>query len=254
MSHAPVEMLSSYLDGELSRERRLRVERHLQGCEECRHRLEGLHRVVQRLEGLGRISPIPYLEQQVLQSAATREQEESLRDRLDRGAGHLHIERWVWMPTFGMVVALVTIIYLFSWALQSQNQGLPVVLDVESPASEVSEEDTPVALERASPLAEGSRAGSLQPKRDDSMHANSADAALRSQATEIDGRFFELQNGVWVEQGVDLRKPTISLEFSEAASSEWRDELPSLTELELLGGPVRLRAGDQLVQLEFDRR
>ena len=93
MSHAPVEMLSSYLDGELSRERRLRVERHLQGCEECRHRLEGLHRVVQRLEGLGRISPIPYLEQQVLQSAASREQEESLRDRLERGAGRLHIER-----------------------------------------------------------------------------------------------------------------------------------------------------------------
>jgi hypothetical protein len=30
--------------------------------------------------------------------------------------------------------------------------------------------------------------------------------------------------------------------------------LPSLTDLELLGGPVRLRAGDQLVQLEFDRR
>ncbi len=149
MSHAPVEMLSSYLDGELSRERRLRVERHLQDCEECRHRLDGLHRVVQRLEGLGRISPIPYLEQQVLQSAATREQEESLRDRLERGAGRLHIERWVWLPTFGMVVALVTIIYLFSWALQSQNQGLPVVLDVESPASEAPEEDTPVALERA---------------------------------------------------------------------------------------------------------
>jgi hypothetical protein len=86
------------------------------------------------------------------------------------------------------------------------------------------------------------------------MHANSADAAFRSQATEIDGRFFELQNGVWVEQGVDLREPSISLELSEAASSEWRDELPSLTELELLGGPVRLRAGDQLVQLEFNRR
>lgn len=254
MSHTPVEMLSSYLDDELTRERRLRVERHLQGCEECQHRLEGLRRVVQRLEGLGRISPIPYLEQQVLQSAATGEQEESLRDRLERGAGRLHIERWVWLPTFAMVIALVSIIYLFSWGLESQKQRLPADLDVELRAAEVSDEETAAALETASPVAEGSRTESRQPKREDALLEITADAAVQSKATEIDGRLFEFQNGLWVEQGVDATEPAKILQPSEAGSAEWREELPNIEDLGRLGGPVRLRVGDQLVQVEFDRR
>ena len=113
MSHTSVEMLSSYLDGELSRGRRLRVERHLEECEDCRHRLEGMHRVVETLEGLGRISPTPCLEQQVLKSVATRAREVSLLDRLEGAAERLHIERWVWLPTFGVVIALASIVYLF---------------------------------------------------------------------------------------------------------------------------------------------
>jgi hypothetical protein len=251
MSHVSVEMLSSYLDGELTRERRIRVERHLQGCEQCHHRLAGLRRAVQSIEGLGRISPTPYLEQRVLRIAAARERQESLLDRLERGAGRLHIERWVWLPTFGLVIALASIIYLFSWALHRQNQGLPVVLDVESPVSEAAEETTAPGEEGASPMAEGSRARSLQPNREEAMFA---EGSFASRVTEIDGRFFELQNGLWIEQGVDPEEPSISLEPSEAARSEWQEVLPSLAELERLGGPVRLRFGDQLVQLEFDRR
>jgi hypothetical protein len=247
-------MLSSYLDGELTGDRRLRVERHLDACEECQHRLEGLHRVVQSLEGMGRISPTPYLDRQVLQGAAARVQKESMLDRLERGAQRLHIERWVWLPTFGMVIALVSIVYLFSWGLQRQNQGLPVVLEAELPASEAPEEAKSGAMERVSPTAEGSRDRSPQPRREEVGLADAADVAHASQATEIDGRFFELQDGLWIEQGVDPHEPSISLHFSEAASSEWRDELPSLAELQRLGGPVRLRVGDQLVQLEVDRQ
>jgi len=245
-------MLSSYLDGELTRECKVRVDRHLQDCEECQHRLAGLRRVVQSLEGLGRISPTPYLEQEALRSATTGVREESLLDRLERGAGRLHVERWVWLPSFGMVIALVSIIYLFSWALQNQNSAIPVVLEVESPASEVAEEATATALEKTSPLAEGSRAGTPQPRREEARLADAADAALESRSTEIGGRFFELQNGIWIERGVDPMAPSMSLEPSEAASSDWRDELPSLEGLGRLGGPVRLRVGDQLVQLEFE--
>jgi hypothetical protein len=210
--------------------------------------------VVQSLEGLGRISPTPHLEREVLQSATTSVREESLLDRLERGAGRLHVERWVWLPSFGVVIALVSIIYLFSWALQSQKMGIPAVLDVESPASEVAEEATATPLEKRSPQAEGSRARPPQPRREEAMSADGADASLAFRSAEIDGRFFELQNGIWIERGVDPMAPSISLDTSEASSSDWRDALPSLVELGRLGGPVRLRVGDQLVQLEFDRR
>ena len=251
MSHTSVEMLSSYLDGELSRGRRLRVERHLEECEDCRHRLEGMHRVVETLEGLGRISPTPCLEQQVLKSVATRAREVSLLDRLEGAAERLHIERWVWLPTFGVVIALASIVYLFSWGLQRQHQGLPVVLDAGPPASEVVQKSEAKALEAGSPAAEGGRASATQPRRE---AVGLADAAFDSQATEIDGRFFELHDGLWIERGVDPIEPSTSLDPSEAASSKFRDELPNLAKLERLGGPVRLRVGNQLVQLEFDRR
>ncbi|NHZ73346.1 MAG: hypothetical protein GWP16_02615 [Nitrospirae bacterium] len=254
MSHASVEMLSSYLDGELTRKRRFRVERHLQDCEQCQHRLEGLHRVVQSLEGLGRISPAPYLEQQVLQSAATRVREESLLDRLENSAKRLHIERWVWMPTLGMVIALVSIIYLFSWGLHRQNQGLPVVLEAKVPPAEASAPVKATALERPLSLAERGRAESPQPRHEGVTLAEAPGAGLASQATEIDGRRFELLDGLWIEQGVDPTEPWGSLDPSEIATFEGLEELPSLADLKRLGGPVRLRVGDQLVQLEFDRQ
>lgn len=252
MRHASVKVLSSYLDGELSRERRLRLERHLEDCEDCRHRLEGLHRVVHRLEELGRIPPAPSLQRRVLESVAGREKQESLMDRLEQGAARLHIERWVWMPTFGMVIALASIIYLFSWGLERQQQGIPVVLEAELPASEAPEKVQATASERVTPVAEGRRSSSPQRGGEAPRLADALGPEPSARVSEIDGRLFELRQGVWIEQGVDPTAPAISLDPAQAATPKWQGKLPNLARLKGLGGPVRLRVGNRLVQLEFE--
>ena len=236
MRHASVEVLSSYLDGELTSDRRRQVELHLDECQECRHRLEGLHGVVENLERLGRISPAPFLERQVLHSAATSAYPQSLMDRLEKGASRLHIERWVWMPTFGMVIALVSIIYLFSWGLERRNHGLPVVFNDETP--EVKSADN---------------LGSPQRLRQESMLGEAPDEALSPRTAQVGDRSFELVDGLWIEKGVDPRAPSMSVDPVETGAPEWLEQLPNLAELERLGGPVRLRIGDRLVQLEFNR-
>ena len=237
MRHASVEVLSSYLDGELTAVRRRQVARHLDECQECRHRLEGLHGVVENLEGLGRISPAPFLEQQVIRRAAASAHRQSLMDRLEKGASRLHIERWVWMPTFGMVIALVSIIYLFSWGLERRNQALPEVFNDETPELESSEN-----VESPQRLREESRLGDV------------SDEALSPRTARVGDRSFELVDGLWIEKGVDPGAPSLSVDPVEAVAPEWLEQLPSLAELNRLGGPVRLRVGDRLVQLEFDRR
>ena len=252
MRHATVEVLSSYLDDELTVDRRQRVERHLRHCEECQHQLEGLHAVVRHLEGLSRISPAPYLEQRVMRNAAASSRQESLLDRLEKGASRLHIERWVWMPTFGMVIALVSIIYLFSLGLERQGRGLPVILGADHPPAETSEEPSVAASKSLPSVAEEGRARQAQPMRQELGLADTADLDLAVQSTLVGGIVFELFEGVWFEEGVDPGTAYVSLHPSAADTSQWREKLPSLEELEGLGGPVRLRAGDQLVQLEFD--
>lgn len=235
MRHASVEVLSSYLDGELTSDRRRQVERHLDECQECRHRLEGLHGVIENLERLGRISPAPLLEQQVLHSAAASAYPQSLVDRLEKGASRLHIERWVWMPTFGMVIALVSIIYLFSWGLERRHHGLPVIFNDETPE-----------------LQGTDNVGSPQRLQQESMQGEAPDAALPPRTAQVGDRSFELVEGLWIEKGVDPKAPSMSVNPAEKVVPEWWEQLPNLTELERLGGPVRLRVGDRLVQLEFE--
>ena len=50
-------LLSSYIDGELSERDRLRVERHLSGCAECRAELESLRLTVELARGLPEVEP-----------------------------------------------------------------------------------------------------------------------------------------------------------------------------------------------------
>ena len=52
MSEHPNELLSSYLDDDVSALERMRVESHLLQCEQCRAELDGLRRVVRRAAAL----------------------------------------------------------------------------------------------------------------------------------------------------------------------------------------------------------
>lgn len=254
MRHASIEVLSSYLDEELAGDRRQWVDRHLRQCDECRHRLEGLHGVVRQLEGLARISPAPQLEQLVLRDAAAEARRESLAERLEKAASRLHIERWVWMPTFGIVIALASIIYLFSWGMERQTRGVPVILGTDSPPVDRSAESDLENSARPRSDLEDVQSESPSAVRRQVDAAEAVELQMATRSTEVEGRLFELRDGIWLEEGVDPGEVFLSLDPSQANASGWRGKLPSFKALAGLGGPVRLRAGDQLVQLEFELR
>ncbi|MFI5279063.1 MAG: zf-HC2 domain-containing protein [Gemmatimonadales bacterium] len=57
MSEHPNELLSSYVDDDVSAIERMRVESHLAQCEQCRADVEGLRRVVRRAAALDDVPP-----------------------------------------------------------------------------------------------------------------------------------------------------------------------------------------------------
>lgn len=59
--HETEEMLSAYLDGELTQQRRQQVELHVDACSDCRDTLDELKRVREGIAGLP--SPEPTAEQ-----------------------------------------------------------------------------------------------------------------------------------------------------------------------------------------------
>jgi len=67
MDHASVNSrLSAYLDGEVTPEEKVLIERHLQGCERCRNDLYELRRTVYHLRDLGEVEPPPWLTRRIM--------------------------------------------------------------------------------------------------------------------------------------------------------------------------------------------
>ncbi|MGE5233319.1 MAG: anti-sigma factor family protein, partial [Acidobacteriota bacterium] len=68
--HLETEILSAYLDGQLSAAERGRVESHLQGCADCARRLAGLRSAIASLQSLDRVEPPAELFAEVRRRAA----------------------------------------------------------------------------------------------------------------------------------------------------------------------------------------
>jgi len=66
------ELLSDYLDGELSGESAAELEQHLEGCEECQVEVESLRETLSVLGGLKPVEPSPDFLQQVNQKLRRR--------------------------------------------------------------------------------------------------------------------------------------------------------------------------------------
>ncbi len=114
--HVSVEQLSSYLDAELARRERDDLERHLDDCSSCRHRLEGLRRVVARLHRLEQQAPPADLASLVERRVAAEADRAGLRAQLERTVRTVFVQPSL-TPVFGLVVALALILYLFSFAV-----------------------------------------------------------------------------------------------------------------------------------------
>jgi len=113
VAHLDDELLSAYLDGELPPRRRESVESHLAGCGGCRARLGGLRRVVLSLSRLERVSPPPLLAQRVERRVTLFDREAGLVERLESRLQGFRLDSPL-VVTFAVVLALATIVFLFS--------------------------------------------------------------------------------------------------------------------------------------------
>ena len=121
--HLPADLLSAYLDRELTDQERRRTEGHLDDCTACRERLEGLRRVAVGLRSLDRVAPPAVLEHGLQRHLALDAKERGLRGRLEERS--LAPRR---LPThfglvFATVIALAAILYLFTQEIGRQPNG-----------------------------------------------------------------------------------------------------------------------------------
>ena len=127
VAHLDDELLSAYLDGELSPQRSESVEAHLASCGGCRARLDGLRRVVLSLSRLERASPPPLLAQRVERRVALFDREAGFVERLESRLQGLRLDSPL-VVTFAVVLALATIVFLFSHGVANRRGDVSLKL------------------------------------------------------------------------------------------------------------------------------
>jgi hypothetical protein len=94
----------------------------VRSCSSCRERLAGLERVVAALDRLRDQAPPRHLEQLVSHGVESLRPHRSLRSRLEARARRLNALS-SWVPFFGVVLALVVIIYLLSMGIAREERA-----------------------------------------------------------------------------------------------------------------------------------
>jgi hypothetical protein len=121
--HLSAEILSAYLDEQLSAPERRLAEGHLGGCTDCRNRLEGLRRVAGGLRSLERVAPPAILEHSLRRHLAIDAKERGLRGRLeDRSLAPRRLPTHFGL-VFATVFAFAAILYLFAHAIELNRNG-----------------------------------------------------------------------------------------------------------------------------------
>jgi anti-sigma factor RsiW len=211
--HLDVETLSTYLDHELSHPRQGQVEEHLEHCDECQERLSNLRKVVGNLQALERLAPPPHLGTHLHRLASLQASQPTLIERLEQGVGRFNFQSAL-APVFAVVMALILIIYMFSWGLHRQATGR-----------------IPVHLESA--------------------QARPGVTAMES-SRRVAGRVFYLLDGVWVERGLEKEVVMEQISGSDPRVQDWLAGSRELQEIVDLGDRVRVVMGDRIVEIRFD--
>lgn len=219
--HATAEGLSLYLDAALPEAERREVESHLDECFECRRRLDGLRRVV---AGLGRLQtavPPDDLAVRVRREIALRGRRGGWRRMLDGGLSD-PLPGLPSMHVLALVLALAAIVYLFATGLE-RHGARPT---------------------RIVPVA-GETAGEAAPRR-----AAAAAPANGGERLHLLGGRFRRMGGVWVEEGLGERRPDATVRLDAADMPPAPDG--EIATLAALGSPLRLRVGDEVVEIAFE--
>ncbi len=213
--HAKAESLSRYLDAALPEAERRQMESHLERCPACRRRLAGLRRVV---DGLGRL-PVAAPPEDL---AARVAREIHLRGR--RSRWRRLVEGGLPQPLLGappmhllaLILALGAIVYLFAHGLE-MHQRRPTRIVPVSIAGAAARPPESMALRVAG----------------DSLYL-------------LGGRFRRV-DGTWVEEGLEERPPDERLVLAVPAAPA----APEVVQLIELGAPLRLKVGDEVVEIAF---
>lgn len=224
--HATAESLSLHLDSALPVGEHRRLAAHLDSCLECRQRLEGLRRVVAGLGRLPTATPPEDLAARVRLEITLRRRRSPWRRLIDDGltapalgAPPLHI--------LALILALGAIVYLFALGLEMHR-----------------ERPTRIVPIGAESLVAGRQTQPLEPV---------AGASAGESLYLLGGRF-RRANGVWVEEGLAERPPDarVRLDAAGAAVAPMAAAAKQeVAELAAIGAPLRLRVGDEVVEISF---
>jgi hypothetical protein len=221
--HPAVEELSTYLDNSLTSEKSERLEAHLELCEPCRQRLQAMQGVVRQLARIERRSPPRSLGHRVKELSAMQAMRPNLVDRIGNGALRLGLDNVV-MPMFGILVALVVIIFLLSWGFSHTSSAVsPSARDSDRARSEIS-------LEPSGVLA----------------------GSAITESRWLAGQPFDLIGNTWVERDLD---ETLEIERLSAESPEaqrWLEGHPEVREFAELASAIRLRLDGRVVEMPID--
>lgn len=282
--HLALELLSSYLDQEVTPRQLRLVEDHLEECSQCRKTLAGLRSVADTVRRLESVAPPSTLGMATERRIRLTSLEESRGLDIERSLGSW-LRQPVLAPAFAVVLALGAILYLFSYGLAERDARSTRVVVASLPAEEAetapSEETAGEARarkeivggaadERVAELDSERQAGErendanadagLEPakvaeseaKLDELARRRSvaapalADAPADTEALvrSIEGRTFVESNGIWIERGLEETLPDVLVRFGDSESG---DELEPFSEL----GRVRLRLRERVVEVVY---
>lgn len=257
MSHPSVELLSSYLDDHLRESERLHVESHLDGCQECRERLNGMTHVVHHLAGLSRMAPPLQLGLEVRRRVSIEGRGDTLLQRLEEGVAQLSLQASI-VSAFAVVVALSVIIYVVAAGVERHGPSAAAPRAIASEkAAEPGQQDAAVQapeekkdIGRAEAMASNALSDGVGGRQEAEQTPRRRADILESRPAA--GRTFDRQGDLWIEQGVGATTPTIYLTNGSQLARQWWERYPELEELVDLGGSVRLRLDGEIVEIRFD--
>lgn len=223
-SHPKVEDLSTYLDSKLTEVESHRVEVHLESCDSCRQRLRSMQAVVRRLAALERRSPPASIGSQIRSLSSLQASRPTLVERFEESAARLNSENSV-LPMFGVVVALIVIIYLLTWGFYREQESTdPATSESGAPTVERSIEDSPPSLEPG---------GSAQSR-------------------VMAGRVFDLVGDIWLERGVEVEEEFVEISVGDAQTLQVLEAHPELRDPGAQGRRLRLRLEGRVVEIHYD--
>ena len=190
--HATAEVLSAYLDDELSAAEHERLAGHLESCDDCRAHLKSMRRVVTSVRRLERMAPPPVLAGDVERHIALSGRPASPMEWMEERLGRIHSASSI-LFMFALITALAVISYFFAHGVErAQQPRTALVLN----------------------------APELPP----------LDGRVRA-TREVEGRTFDLVNRIWRERGIPIDLVDVPVQADGEVGRRLLDAYPGLAEL-----------------------